>query len=158
MLARLLRFIQFALALLLVLVAPLLGLLAAAIGTWHAIVAGSIFYLPLGLVIVLMVLAIIQCHKTGDIALLTVMVAGAVTWFLAGGQTQTRLLEWVESLVGRTELLAGLLVLMVMWLVMLYTFRLVPARATRLKLALAGTPLILLLSISTSGASIIYLN
>jgi len=55
------------LACLLILIAPLLGLMVAAIGAWHAIVAGSIFYLPLGLAVVLAALAIVQSHKKGYI-------------------------------------------------------------------------------------------
>lgn len=45
--ARLSRIIMYMMALLLVLLAPLLGLAAAAVGAWHAILAGSNVYLPM---------------------------------------------------------------------------------------------------------------
>ena len=146
------------LVLLLVIAVPLLGLVAAAIGTWHALAAGSIFYLALGVIILLMALAIFQSHKKGDLTLLVLLLTGAAAWFLIDAQTQARLLGWAEGLAARTELLTGLLVLMVIALVLIYAFRLITRPATRFRLALAGIPLILLITISASGASFIYLS
>jgi len=47
------------LAWLLILISPFLGLLIAAIGAWHAIVAGSIYYLAPGLVVILAALTLL---------------------------------------------------------------------------------------------------
>lgn len=119
-------------------VAPLLGLAAAGIGTWHALVAGSIFYMPLGLIIMLMGLAILHSHNKWDLWLLGLLVVGAATWYYVGGQDWTRMLGWAEGLAVHTELLAGLLVLLVMALVLVYVFRFIAMSAARSRQALAS--------------------
>jgi hypothetical protein len=111
------------LALILVMLAPVLGLLAAAVAAWHAIVAGSIWYLPLALVIVLAAIAMIQSHKPFDLALLGLVVVAAFSWFMADSLQQVRLFDSILSLVPRTYLLGTILLVMVVALVLIHTVR-----------------------------------
>lgn len=127
--------ILYSLALLLVVMAPLLGLVAAGTAIWYATLAGSMLYMPLGLIIVLAILAILHSHKKGDLALLALLLTGVSAWFLANAETRAAALEWLSAVADQTALLIGLLVLAVIALGLIYTLRLVAARAMRIRLA-----------------------
>ena len=113
----------YGLALSLVLLAPLLGILAAAVAVWQALLAGSIWYMPLGLALVLSTIAIIQSHKPFDLALLGLMTVAMIAWFMADALQQARLVETLLVLVSQTGLMAGLLVTMLIALVMIHLAR-----------------------------------
>lgn len=79
------------------LLAPLLGLIAAAIAAWHALLAGSIWYLPLGLLLFLASFAVLQTHKWFDLALLGLVTAGAFTVLRMDAVEQGRHLDAILS-------------------------------------------------------------
>ena len=113
----------YGLALSLVLLAPVLGALAAAVAFWQALLAGSIWYLPLGLVLVLAAIAMVYSHKLFDLALLGLVVVAAITWFKVDSPLQGRLLDAIEALAPQTGLMTGVLVVMVLALVLIHVAR-----------------------------------
>ncbi len=113
----------YGMALSLVLLAPMLGALAAAVAFWQALLAGSIWYLPLGLVLVLAAIAMVYSHKLFDLALLGLVVVAVIAWFMADAPQQGRLLEVLLTLAPKTGLMAGLLVIMVGALMLIHAAR-----------------------------------
>ena len=113
----------YGLALSLVLMAPVLGALAAAVAFWQALLAGSIWYMPLGLVLVLAAIALANSHKLFDLALLGLVVVAVIAWFMADALQQARLVETLLVLVSQTGLMTGLLVMMVVTLVLIHSAR-----------------------------------
>ncbi len=113
----------FGLALSLVLLAPVLGVLAAAVGVWQALVAGSIWYMPLGLLMVLGAIALMQSHKPFDLALLGLVTVAVIAWLMADDPQQARLLDALLALEPQTGLMSGLLVIMLVALVMIHAAR-----------------------------------
>jgi hypothetical protein len=113
----------YGLALSLVLLAPLLGILAAAVAVWQALLAGSIWYMPLGLFLVLAAIAMVYSHKLFDLALLGLMIVAAVTWSMADALQQSRLLDALLALASQTGLMSGLLVMMLVALVLIHVAR-----------------------------------
>lgn len=145
----------YALALLLVLLAPLLGLMAAVVGTWHALVAGSFWYMPLGLILLLAVVALAHNHKPFDLALLGLLVLAVIAWFIAEPLQQLQLLDAFRALVAQTSVMGILLSMMILLLGLLYATRLVGSRTVRSRLVWIGLPAILLLSISAFGGNLL---
>lgn len=113
----------YGLALVLVLLAPLLGALAAAVAIWQALLAGSIWYMPLGLVLVLAAIAMVHSHKLFDVALLGLVIVAVVAWFMAGALQQGRLVDALLALAPQTGLMSGLLVMMLVALVLIHVAR-----------------------------------
>lgn len=114
----------YALALCLVVLAPALGLVVAAVAVWQALLAGSMWYLPLGLVLVLAAVAMVQSHKLFDLALLgLVIVSGVIVWLGVDAGQQERVLNFIQALALQTGLMAGMLLLMVLALVLIHAAR-----------------------------------
>lgn len=113
----------YAFALSLVLLAPVLGAMALAVAVWQAIVAGSIWYMPLGLVLVLGTIALAQSHRPFDLALLGLVVVLTITWFRSDPLHQGRLLDAIQTLAPQTGLMIGVLVVMVVALVLIHAAR-----------------------------------
>lgn len=113
----------YGLTLTLVLLAPALGIAAAAIAAWHSLLAGSIWYLPLGLVLVLATIAILKSHKPFDLALLGLLALGVIAWFRTDVLRQGLFLDSIQGLAAQTSLMVGLLLIMALVLAMLYTTR-----------------------------------
>jgi hypothetical protein len=111
------------LALSLVLMAPVLGVLAAAVALWQALLAGSIWYMPLGLVLVLGTIALVYSHKLFDLVLLGLLVVALIAWSMADAVQQGRVLDALLALPPRTGLMAGLLAMMVVALVLIHAAR-----------------------------------
>jgi hypothetical protein len=121
--SRIVSLLLYLLALSLVLMAPALGMLAAAVAVWHALLAGSIWYMPLGLVMVLATIAVVYSHKLFDLALLGLATVGLIAWFMADSLQQARLVESLLVLAPQTGLMSGLLVIMLVALVMIHAAR-----------------------------------
>ena len=121
--SRIVSLLLYLLALSLVLMAPALGMLAAAVAVWHALLAGSIWYMPLGLVMVLATIAMVYSHKLFDLALLGLATVGVIAWFMADSLKQARLAESLLVLAPQTGLMSGLLVIMLVALVMIHAAR-----------------------------------
>lgn len=107
----------------LLLLAPLLGLIAALIATWYALLAGSIWYMPLGLLLVLSAIALIQSHKRSDLLVLGLAVAGVLTVLRMETAQQNRLAEILVGLTSETALMAALLLVMLAALILLRSIR-----------------------------------
>ncbi|RFF27023.1 hypothetical protein DZK25_10515 [Wenzhouxiangella sp. 15181] len=118
-----LNFLFCALAIVLVLLSPALGVMAAAIATWHALLAGSFWYMPLGLVMTLAAFAMVQSHRLFDLAFLGLMVVAAITWFGLDSPQQRSLLEAVQALASQTYLMAGVLLVMLVAGVLIHIAR-----------------------------------
>lgn len=125
--------VLYVLALTLLLLAPVLGLAVGAVGAWHAILAGSIFYLPIGVLLMLVGLSVYQCHRKRDIATLALLAAAVSGWFLVDLTTRNKMQEWAVGLILPVELLAGLLALLVLLLAVLLAWRLFADRAPPIK-------------------------
>ena len=106
-----------------VLLAPILGILAASAVAWQALLAGSIWYMPLVLVLVLAAIAMVYSHKLFDLALLGLVVVAGIAWFMSDALQQERLLESLLAMAPRTGLMAGLLLVMVLALVLTHAAR-----------------------------------
>lgn len=119
------RLLLHGLALVLVLLAPALGMATAAVATWHSLLAGSIWYLPLGLVLVLTMIAILESHKPFDLVLLGLLALGVVAWFRVDALQQGLFVDSLQELAIRTSLMVGLLLIMTLALALCYTMRLV---------------------------------
>jgi len=90
---------------------------------WQALLAGSIWYMPMGLLLVLAVIAMIYSHKLFDLALAGLVLVVVVAWFRADSLQQGRWLDSAQLLLPQTGLLAGLLVLMVLALALIHLAR-----------------------------------
>ena len=145
----------YALALLLVVLAPVLGVLAAAVAVWQSLMAGSIWYMPLGLVMVFAVIAMVQTHKPFDLVVLGLVVVAVITWFRADTMQQGRLLDAIHTLAQQPHLMAGMLLVMIMALVVVHATRRFGSPAAWPRLIWIGLPVIVLLSISAVGNSVI---
>lgn len=115
--------VMYGLAFVLVVISPALGLLAAAVATWQALLAGSIWYMPLGLILVLATIAMVQSHKPFDLALLGVVAVGVIAWFMADVLQQGRLIEALLAMAAQTDLMFLLLVAMVLTLMLIHATR-----------------------------------
>lgn len=113
----------YGLALTLVLLAPVIGAVAAAVAVWQALLAGSVWYMPIGLVLVLAAIAIVQSHKPFDLAVFGLVVVTLLAWFSTNARRQGELLDAIVTLSPRTPLLAGALLVMVVALVLIHTAR-----------------------------------
>lgn len=113
----------YGLALSLLFLAPILGMLAAAISTWHALLVGSIWYMPLGLVMILAAIAMVQSHKAFDLALLGLVVVAVIAWFMADSLLQGHVLDAVQTMAPRTGLMASALLVMILALVLIHAAR-----------------------------------
>ena len=113
----------YGLALCLLLLSPVLGIVAAAVAAWQAIIAGSIWYMPLGLLLVLAAIAMMQRHKLFDLATLGLVFLAVIAWFRVGSLQQDRLLNAIQALASQTGLIAGLLVAMILALVLIHAAR-----------------------------------
>ncbi len=111
---------MYGLALLLI---PVLGVLATAVAAWQALLAGSIWYMPVGLVLVLAAIAMVQSHKLFDLALLGLVVFAVLAWFRADSMQQDRLLDAIQALAPQTHLMAGGLLVMIVALVLIHRVR-----------------------------------
>ncbi|RFF30673.1 hypothetical protein [Wenzhouxiangella sediminis] len=113
------HYLRFSLAWTLVLLSAALGLIAAAIATWQAQLAGSILYMPLGLVIALALIPVAHKHKPIDLLLLALMLLGVAFWFSAESPQQAAwradLSNWI-TLLGSTRAALLLMVLLLLWL------------------------------------------
>ena len=121
--SRTVSLLLYGLAVLMVLLAPILGILAAAAVAWQALLAGSIWYMPLGLVLVLAAIAMAYSHNLFDLAVLGLVIVAMIAWFTADGLQQGRLLEALLAMAPRTGLMAGLLLVMVLALVLIHAAR-----------------------------------
>lgn len=121
--SRLLNSLFYTLAIMLVILSPALGVLAAAIATWHALLAGWFWYMPLGLVMVLAAIAMVQSHRLFDLGVLVLMVAAAIIWFGIDSLQQRSLLEAVQALTAQTYLMVGVLMVMLVSLVLIHLAR-----------------------------------
>ncbi|NBD95777.1 MAG: hypothetical protein GVY11_04785, partial [Gammaproteobacteria bacterium] len=113
----------YGLAVVLIIISPVLGLLAAAVATWQALLAGSIWYMPLGLILVLATIAVVESHKPFDLALLGLVVVGVIAWFKADVLQQGRLVDTLWAMAAQTGLMSVLLVAMVLALVLIHAAR-----------------------------------
>lgn len=113
----------FGLALSLIVLAPALGAVAAAVVVWQALLAGSIWYMPLGLVLVLAAIAMVQSHKPFDLALLGLVIVAVIAWFMADALQQGRLVDALLALAPQTGLMFTLLVMMLAALVLIHGAR-----------------------------------
>lgn len=111
----------FSLALILLLASPALGLLAAAVATWQAQLAGSVLYMPLGLVLVLALIAVIQSHKPLDVLLFGSLVLGTIGWFIADAHQQAHISGIVLDLSTRVNFMPGLIVASLLTAALLFT-------------------------------------
>ena len=145
----------YGLALSLVLLAPALGVLAAAVAVWQALLAGSIWYMPLGLLMVLAAIAMVQSHKAFDLALLGLVAVAVIAWFRADSLQQGRLLDGIQALALQTHLMAGVLLVMIVALVLVHAARRFGGPRAWPRLIWIGLPVIVLLSISAAGNSVI---
>lgn len=107
----------------LVLLSPALGVVAAAIATWHALLAGSFWYMPLGLVLLLAVIAIVQSHKAFDLACLGLVITVVIIWFRLDSPQQDYLLDEVQALMPQTYLMGGVLFAMFATLMLVHMAR-----------------------------------
>lgn len=89
-----------------VLLAPILGILAATAVAWQALLAGSIWYMPLGLVLVLAAIAMAYSHNLFDLAVLGLVIVAMIAWFTADGLQQGRLVEALLAMAPRTRWLS----------------------------------------------------
>lgn len=117
------NFLFYGLALLLVLLSPALGVLVAAVATWHALLAGSFWYMPLGVVLLLAAIAMVQNHKLFDLVFLGVVILTVIAWFGADSLQQRYLLEGVHALLSQTHLMAGVLATLIVALVLIHIAR-----------------------------------
>ncbi|MGY6554371.1 MAG: hypothetical protein ACXIUM_07595 [Wenzhouxiangella sp.] len=129
----------YALSLLLVLLAPILGVFVALVAAWHAIVAQSIVLLPLAVFLALVIVSVYQRHKGGDILTLGLMLTLTAGWFLIDLETRKEILGWASALVLPVELLAGSLAVLCLLLVVLLVFRFSAERRRRV-LVSRGSP------------------
>lgn len=113
----------YGLALALLLLAPMLGMLAAAISTWQALLVGSIWYMPLGLVMMLAAIAIVQSHKPFDLALLGLVVVAVIAWFMSDSLLQGHVLDALQTMAPRTGLMTGALLVMILALALIHAAR-----------------------------------
>jgi hypothetical protein len=113
----------YGLALFLVLLAPVLGAMALAVAVWQALVAGSIWYMPLGLVLVLAAIALVQSHRPFDLGLLGLVAVMVIVWFRSDFLQQGHLLDAIQTLAPQTGLMIGVLVVMVVALVLIHAAR-----------------------------------
>ncbi len=111
------------LALSLVVLAPALGAVAAAIAVWQALLAGSIWYMPLGLVLVLAGISMMQSHKLFDLALLGLLVVAVTGLFMADALQRARMVDALLAMAGQTVLMSGLLVMMLAALALIHAAR-----------------------------------
>lgn len=107
----------------LVLLSPALGVAAAGIATWHALLAGSFWYMPLGVVIALALISMAQSHTAFDVALLGLTVFAVMTWLGLDSLQQRDLLSIVEVLTSQTSLMAGVLLAMLSTLLFIRILR-----------------------------------
>lgn len=105
----------------LVLIAPALGAVTAAVATWQAVLAGSILYMPLGLVLVLAVIAIVQSHKPLDFVLFGLLLVGVIAWFRTDPLRQAGWLESLQEWASLLHLVPGLLLILGLLLIWLYS-------------------------------------
>lgn len=113
----------YGLALSLLLLAPMLGMLAAAISTWQALLVGSIWYMPLGLVMMLAAIAMAQSHKAFDLALLGLVVVAVIAWVMSDSPLKGHVLDVIQTMAPRTGLMAGVLLVMIPVLVLIHVAR-----------------------------------
>lgn len=118
--SRIASLLFYPLALILVLLAPVMGLMAATVPAWHSLLAGSIWYMPLGLVLVLVTIAIVQNHRLFDLALLGLLALGVIAWFRTDPLQQGRLLDAVQALATQTHLMVGVLLAMILALFLVH--------------------------------------
>lgn len=113
----------YGLAITLVVLAPAMGAVAAAVAFWQALLAGSVWYMPIGLVLVLAAIAVMQSHKPFDLAVLGLVIVAPLAWFSASPRQQEQLLNAVLALPSRTLLLGGVLPVMILALVLIHAAR-----------------------------------
>ena len=107
----------------LILIVPALGFLAALIAAWHALLAGSIWYMPLGLLLLLTAAALIESHKLFDLALLGLVTAGFVVVFRMEPLQQNRLSDALMGFALQTGLLVSVICLVLVMLIWLRSIR-----------------------------------
>ena len=107
----------------LILIVPALGFLAALIAAWHALLAGSIWYMPLGLLLLLTAAALIESHKLFDLALLGLVTAGFVVVFRMEPLQQNRLSDAFMGFALQTGLLVSVVFLVLVILIWLRSIR-----------------------------------
>lgn len=144
----------YGLALLLVLLSPVLGALAAAVAAWQALLAGSIWYMPLGLLLVLAAIAMVQSHKPFDLALLGLVAVAVIAWLRADSPQQGRLLDAIQALALQSHLMAGVLLVMILALLLVHTTRRFGRPSAWPRPIWIGLPMIML-SISAAGGSVV---
>ena len=102
---------------------PALGFLAALIAAWHALLAGSIWYMPIGLLLLLMAVALIESHKLFDLALLGLVTAGFGVVFRMEPLQQNRLSDAFMGFALQTGLLVSVVFLVLVILIWLRSIR-----------------------------------
>lgn len=117
------RLLLYGLAITLIVLSPVLGMVAAAIAVWQSLAAGSIWYMPMGLTLVLAAIALVQSHKLFDLVLLGLVVVALIAWFAAGTLQQDRLLDGILTLSRQPPLLVGVLCVMIPALVLIHMVR-----------------------------------
>lgn len=117
------RLLLYGLAVTLVVLSPVLGMAAAAVAVWQALLAGSIWYMPMGLVLVLTAIAVVQSHKPFDLTLLGLGVVTLIAWLGANPLQKDRLLDGILALSRQTPLLVGMLSVVVVALVLVHIAR-----------------------------------
>lgn len=123
--------LMYALVGLMIVTAPALGAVVAAIGVWHSILAWSIYPSALALAVLLVATALIYSHKKADLALLALVTVGTAAGLLIETQTRFQLLGWAQALAAKPGWLPALLALMSIALVLIYIHRMISARADR---------------------------
>jgi len=108
---------------LVILLVPAIGAIAVAIASWQALLSDSIWTIPLGLVVVLAVMAMVQSHKLFDLTLLGLVIVVVTAWLMTNSAIQDRIMEAVQTLASWTGMMIGLLLVMVLALVLIHAAR-----------------------------------
>lgn len=135
------RGVMYGLMLVLAMVSPVLGLAVAAVGTWLALLAGSIYYLPLGLMILLAGMAILRSPLAAIIGL---AVIATLVWSVNVMDDKGWIPAWTVDLASRMDLLIGMLVLMVLAFIIVHWQRYFTTSLGHSRLVWLSVPLLLL--------------
>lgn len=135
------RGVMYGLMLILAMVTPVLGLAVAAIGAWLALLAGSIYYLPLGLMILLAGMAILRSPL---VAIIGFAVIATLAGLVAVMDDKGWIPAWTVDLASRMDLMIGMLVLMVLAFMIVHWQRFFTTPLGHSRLVWLSVPLLLL--------------
>ncbi len=131
------RMILYSLLLLAVPLALPSGMVFAAVGAWWAVKSGTVIFLPAGAVLLLAGLAILHRRSIADLVVLALATLATTAWWIAGSDSGSWVLRSLVELSSRSELMLGLLVIMLATLLFVRWHRLFSAPAERTPLAAA---------------------